>query len=136
MKTPTPKKCLWVIFSLLIVLLSAWSAYSARGGVTEIYRNANLPFDSQKSVASVIILPKDTVLVRSPYQETRFWTETRKEKMQRFKCSQCHNNKPVSVAKAAEMAHGDIQQRMDKKEAGKLALRSIDMISKGVEGTL
>jgi len=108
MKTPTPKKCLWVIFSLLIVLLSAWSAYSARGGVTEIYRNANLPFDDHKSVTSVITLPKDTILVRTPYQERRFWTETRKDKMQRFKCSQCHNNKPVSVAKAADMAHGDI----------------------------
>ncbi|MBW1865495.1 MAG: hypothetical protein JRI64_07690 [Deltaproteobacteria bacterium] len=108
MKTPTPKKCLWVIFSLLIVLLSAWSAYSARGGVTEIYRNANLPFDDQKSVTSVITLPKDTILVRTPYQKRRFWTETRKDKMQRFKCSQCHNNKPVSVAKAADMAHGDI----------------------------
>jgi len=108
MKTPTPKKCLCVIFSLLIVLLSAWSAYSARGGVTEIYRNANLPFDDQKSVTSVITLPKDTILVRTPYQKRRFWTETRKDKMQRFKCSQCHNNKPVSVAKAADMAHGDI----------------------------
>ena len=41
-----------------------------------------------------------------------------------------------SVRMAFEMAHGDIQQRMDKKEAGKLALRSIDMISKGVEGML
>jgi hypothetical protein len=28
--------------------------------------------------------------------------------MQRFKCSQCHNNKPVKVARAAEIAHGHI----------------------------
>ena len=108
MKTPTPKKCLWMIISLLVVMLSGLSAYSDQGGVTEIYKNASAPFDDQVSAASVIALPKDTVLVRTPYQEGRFWTETRKEKMERFKCSQCHNNKPVSVPNAAEMAHGDI----------------------------
>jgi hypothetical protein len=29
--------------------------------------------------------------------------------VERFKCSQCHDNKSVSVARAAEMAHGDIR---------------------------
>ena len=109
MKTPTPKKYLWVIFSLLVILLSGLSAHSDQGGVTEIYKNATAPFDDQVSALSVIALPKDTVLVRTPYQGVRFWTETRKDKMQRFKCSQCHNNKPVSIPKAAEVAHGDIR---------------------------
>ena len=108
MKTKPLEKYLFGAIALLLVIFAAWTAQSRQGGVTRIYKNANLPFDSQKSVTSVIILPKDTVLVRSPYQETRFWTETRKEKMERFKCSQCHNNTPVSVANAAEIAHGDI----------------------------
>ena len=109
MKTPTPKKCLWVIFSLLVVLSSGSSAHSDQSGVTEIYKHANAPFDDQVGAASVIALPKDTVLVRTPYQGGRFWTETRKDKMQRFKCSQCHNNKPVTIPKAADVAHGDIR---------------------------
>ena len=109
MKTPTSKKCFWVIFSLLVILLSGLSAYSDQGGITEIYKNATAPFDDQVGASSVIALPKDTVLVRTPYQGGRFWTETRKDKMQRFKCSQCHNNKPVSVPKAADVAHGDIR---------------------------
>jgi formate-dependent nitrite reductase cytochrome c552 subunit len=108
MKTKPLEKYLFGAIVLLLVIFAGLAAHSEQGGVSRIYKNANLPFDSQKSVASVIILPKDTVLVRSPYQEGRFWTETRKEKMERFKCSQCHNNKPVSVANAAEMAHGDI----------------------------
>jgi len=108
MKTPTCKNYLWGIFSLLLVIFSAWTAYSEQGSVTRIYKNANAPFDAQKSVATVMALPRDTVLVRAPYHQGRFWTETRKNKIERFKCSQCHNNKSVSVAKAAEIAHGDI----------------------------
>ena len=109
MKTPTEKKCFWVILSLLIVSLSGWSVYADQGGVTQIYKNANAPFDDQMSAESVIALPQDTIMVRIPYQGGRFWTETRKDKMERFKCSQCHNNKPVLIAKAAEVAHGDIR---------------------------
>ena len=109
MKTPMQKKCLWGIVSLLLVFFSGWSAYSEQSGVTRIYKNANAPFDDQMSVESIIALPKDTVLVRTPYQGGRFWTESRKDKIERFKCSQCHNNKSVSVDRAAEMAHGDIR---------------------------
>ena len=109
MKTPMYKKWLGGIFSLLLVVFSGWTAYSEQGGVTGIYKNANAPFDDQKSIDSVIALPKDTVLVRTAYQGGRFRTTTRKDKIERFKCSQCHNNKSVSVAQAAEMAHGDIR---------------------------
>ncbi len=108
MKTPIYKKCLWGIFSLLLVIFSAWTAHTGQSGVTRIYKNATAPLDDEKSVTAVIVLPKDTVMVRTPYQGGRFWTETRKDKIQRFKCSQCHINKSVSVAKAAEIAHGDI----------------------------
>jgi len=109
MKTPTQKKCFWGLLSILLVLFSAWTAYSELGGVIQIYKNANTPFDDRLSVDSVIALPKDTVLVRTLYQGGRFRTETRKDKIERFKCSQCHNNKPVSIANAAEVAHGDIR---------------------------
>ena len=102
-------KCLWLIIFVLLVLFSGWSAVADQGGVNQIYKNANAPFDDQMSRESIIALPQNTVLVRTPYQGGRFWTETRKDKMQRFKCSQCHNNKPVSIAKAAEVAHGDIR---------------------------
>ena len=109
MKTPTQNKCLWGILSILLVLFSGWSAYAGQGGVTRIYKNANAPFDDQMSVESVIALPQETIMVRTPYQGGRFWTETRKDKIERFKCSQCHNNKPVGIAQAAEVAHGDIR---------------------------
>ena len=109
MKTPTQHKGLWTIIFLAIVLFSGWCVYADQGGVNQIYKSANAPFDDKVSLESIIALPQNKVMVRTPYQGGRFWTETRKDKMQRFKCSQCHNNKPVSIAKAAEVAHGDIR---------------------------
>ena len=110
MKTPSFKNCLIGILPALLVIFSGWYAYSGQGGVVETYKNANTPFDDEKSVNAVLTLPDNIVLVKTYYQGGRFWTEARKDKVKRYKCSQCHNNKEVKVVKAAEMAHGDIVQ--------------------------
>ncbi len=110
MKTPSLKNCLIGILPALLVIFSGWYAYSGQGGVVETYKNANTPFDDEKSVNAVLTLPDNIVLVKTYYQGGRFWTEARKDKVKRYKCSQCHNNKEVKVVKAAEMAHGDIVQ--------------------------
>jgi len=109
MKTKPLKKYLFGTLALLLILGAGWAAHSGQGGVSQIYKNATAPFDDEKAVQSVLELPDDTVLVRSRYQGGYFRTETRKDKIKRFKCSQCHNNKPVRVAQAAEMVHGDIK---------------------------
>jgi len=109
MKTPTLKRTLSGVVASLFIVFAGWSAYSEQGGVTLIYKNANAPFDAEKSLDAVLALPDDNVLVKTKYQGGLFWTETRKDKMQRFKCSQCHNDQPVRVAGAAAMAHGDIR---------------------------
>ena len=108
MKTKPLEKFLLGAVVLLLVIFGGWAVHSDQGGVTHIYKNANAPFND-KSVQSVIDLPEDIVLVRTRYQGGVFWTESRKDKIERFKCSQCHNNKPVSISGAAEMAHGDIK---------------------------
>ena len=65
-----------------------------QGGVVQIYKNATAPFDDEKQVDAALALPIHSVLVKERYQGGRFWTETRKDKIERFKCSQCHNKKP------------------------------------------
>ncbi len=108
MKTPTLKICLLGIIPAIVIIFAGWYAYSAQGGVVQIYKNATASFDDEKSVDSVLLILNKTVLVKTKYQGGLFWTETRKEKIERFKCSKCHNNKSVRVTQAAEMAHGDI----------------------------
>ncbi|MFC1822746.1 hypothetical protein ACFL9T_08565 [Thermodesulfobacteriota bacterium] len=108
MKTPNLKNCSVVILSVLLITFSGWYAYSGQGGVTQTYKNATAPFNDEKQVDSVLPFPDNTVPVKTKYQGGAFWTETRKDRIERFKCSQCHNNKDVTLAKAAEVAHGDI----------------------------
>ena len=108
MRKPTFKKCLLLIIPALLLTFSGWRAYSGSGGVVHTIKNATAPFNDEASVDAVPPLPKNTVLVKAGYQGGRFWTEARKDQIERFQCSQCHNNKSVTVARAAEIAHGDI----------------------------
>jgi len=108
MKTPISKIFLRGIWSALLMIFVAGAAYSAGDGVVQTYKNATAPFDDEKQVDAVLSLPVSTVQVTEIYPGGIFWTESRKDKIQRFKCSECHNNKPVSVARAAEIAHGEI----------------------------
>ena len=97
---------LWLLPAILLIL-SGLNVYAKRDGILQTIKKAGAPFDQEK-IDSVILLPEDVVLVKEKYQGGRFWTQARKEKLERFKCSQCHNNKKVTTAQAAEIAHGDI----------------------------
>jgi len=109
MKTPTTNHFPYAILAALLILLPAGLAYTAEGGVVRTYKQATAPFDDEKQIDAALAPPVKSVLVTEKYQGGRFWVESRKDKMQRFKCSQCHINKPVSIPKAADMAHGDIR---------------------------
>ena len=108
MKKPAFKYGFLGILLSLLLIFSWGYAFSEKDSVVEIYKNATAPFDDEKSVDSILLIPDNTVPVETKYQGGFFWTETRKDKIKRFKCSQCHNNRDVTVAQAAEIAHGDI----------------------------
>ena len=108
MKIPIFKNCLAGILTALLLTFAVGLAYSIEGGVVQIYKNATAPFDDEKQVDAALSLPIPSVLVTERYRGRQFRTETRKDKIQRFKCSQCHNNKPVKIARAADIAHGEI----------------------------
>jgi hypothetical protein len=108
MKISLFKSRLFWILSILFLIFSGGVAFSGQGGVIETYRNATTPFNSEEQLDTVIPFPGNTVLVNSKYQGGIFWTQTRKDKIERYKCSQCHNNKEVNITNAAKMAHGDI----------------------------
>jgi len=108
MKTRALRNHFFWILAAFVFIFSGWKGHAGQGAVVQTIKKATAPFNDEERVDPVLPLPRDTVLVKAKYQGGRFWTETRKDKIERFKCSQCHNNKDVKVARAAKMAHGDI----------------------------
>lgn len=92
---------------VVLILFSAWNVFSEQEGVNKTIQNATDPFDNHQ-VDAVSLVTDKSVVAKIRYRKGFFRTETRKDKMERFKCSECHNNKKVSIARAAEIAHGDI----------------------------
>ncbi len=108
MRESTLKNYLLGILMVSFIIFSAVPASTKEGGVKQTIKNATAPFDDQTRIDSVLTVPGKTVLVKTKYQGGIFRTETRKDKIERFQCSRCHNNKEVLSAKATEIAHGDI----------------------------
>jgi len=103
-------------YSLLLITLVlvtivfgyALNVYSSEKGVKEIIKAANSPVKEATSVDMTVSLPDKVVRVHSGSGTKPFWTETRKDKIERYKCSQCHNNQVASANNAEKIAHGDI----------------------------
>jgi hypothetical protein len=94
-----------VLLGMLLALPGCENA-SSHQGVMDIIKNANTPLE--RSEASSSIPPQPLVLAQSSYQGGAFYTQTRKDKMERFQCSSCHIGEGMPVNEAKEAAHGDI----------------------------
>jgi hypothetical protein len=109
MKIPREGHCLFRILPVLLLLLSGAGAVAGEGGVGETIKKATAPFHDETAAHAVMPLPENTVRVETKYEEDGFRTETRKDKIERFQCSRCHDNKKnITINRAAQMAHGDI----------------------------
>ncbi len=108
MKSLSFKRNLSLVAILLCLTLFGCKESSEPTGVTMAIKEATAPFNDEERVDSTPPIPQKSVLVKVKYQGGLFWTETRKDKIERFKCSRCHNGKEVRIDKAAEITHGDI----------------------------
>ncbi len=114
MKKSNNKKChvnfLFIfIISGVLIFFPALTAFTSDGGVATKFKNATQKLDANGQVKTIIPLPKDIVQTTMPYQGGRFFTEARKDKITRFKCSSCHNDKPINIKNAANISHADIK---------------------------
>ena len=109
-KEKSGKHPLYYLVVLVIYgcLISVPSSFSGEGGVMQTIKNATAKLDPETQIPVVVPLPKDIVKVHETYQGGRFYTEARKHRIGRFKCSACHNNKEVMALNAARISHADI----------------------------
>ncbi len=78
------------------------------GSVMAWINHAVEPFDSTK-IESAYPLPVTTVRAKETYQGGTFRVLARKGEIKRFRCSSCHNDKPIRVQDGAVLTHGDIR---------------------------
>lgn len=97
---------LGVIPFFIIAFLSGCDSVSNHQGVMELVRSAETPV--QQNTETVPVSPEPLVLVREQADGKRFYTRTRKDKMERFQCSSCHNGDKAAINEAKEVAHGNI----------------------------
>jgi hypothetical protein len=105
MKIQLVKNSLLRILPVLFVLFSAVVAFSGSPGVNEKIKQAQSPYDNR--MEPPIPLPVNTVKVKIAYQGGDFYAQTRKDQIERFQCSACHNNKEVMIKNAARISHAD-----------------------------
>ncbi len=94
-----------IILSALFLFFSLSHVHSDQGGVNSIIKKATLPLDDEKKIDTLPIVLENTIQVIFKNRGKVFWTETRKDKIERFKCSQCHNNKKVYAQNAKGIAN-------------------------------
>ena len=101
------------LFSLVLSVMFLPGAYASAGhgagsgSVDERIQAADQPLDSMR-IESAHKLPVKTVEAQMEYQGGSFKVLARKDKIGRYRCSVCHNDKPVRVQDGALFTHSDI----------------------------
>lgn len=91
-----------------ILLLANQLSFASQNSVTDRILAANEPFDASQ-IESTHPLPDKTVWAKENSQGGKFRVLTRKNFIERYPCSTCHNiEKKVQVSNGALLTHGDI----------------------------
>jgi hypothetical protein len=109
MNKPNLKVYLYRMLLMSLVILWGVQTYAGQDGVMDKIKKANTKPKGELINDSPLPVQKDITMVKIKYKGGTFYTETRKDKVERYKCSECHNNKEVAISNAAEIAHGDIK---------------------------
>ena len=95
-----------LLLLLFVGLSHSLGAASEKSVVDEI-KNAEDKFDN-RSVPLVKQVVDEAVLAKEEYQGGSFRVLARKAEIERYKCSSCHTDKPVTAQQGAQLTHGNI----------------------------
>lgn len=92
---------------LLCITLISDSGAASEKSVLDIINTAEDRFDS-RAVPLFKQVTDETVLAGEEYQGGPFWVLARKSQIERYKCSSCHTDKPVTAQQGRELTHGNV----------------------------
>jgi len=95
------------VLLLFTLLFSGHSVLANEKSFLDGIKKTVKPFDTEtvKKVRPVI---RKTVLALEEYHGRSFQVLARKQEIERYKCSNCHGEKPVLVKQGFELTHGDV----------------------------
>ena len=109
MRMPLSSQYALTLLLLPLLVLTGSTIHADQGGVVETFKNATNPVTYEAHLNLDPVVPIETVQVKNRYQGGVFWTDSRKARIQRFRCSQCHNDQKVTGTQASEITHGNIK---------------------------
>ena len=95
------------LYLLLFMLGTTIQATATESSFLEEVKNTNEPFDNN-SIPRVQQIIEDTVLSKDKSAGAYFRVLSRKKDIERYKCSGCHNDKPVEAKQGLELTHGNV----------------------------
>ena len=102
---------------LLIICIDSSAGNASEESILDEVKAVNREFDN-RSVPLDQYVAEDTVLAKENYQGGPFRVLARKKLIERYKCSSCHTDKPITVNEGKELTHGDIQLEHGRSGAG------------------
>jgi hypothetical protein len=104
---PSSKLHLTLVLAVLLSSLAAPVADASEESFLDEIKAVAHQFDN-RSVPLDQYVVEDTVLAKTNSQAGPFRVLARKKRIERYKCSNCHGDKPITVNEAMELTHGDI----------------------------
>lgn len=79
-------------------------ANASSSSVLDVVNEAQAPFDND-GIQAVHPIGQQTVVAKEQYQGGSFRVLSRKNHIERYKCSTCHNDKKVTIRQGAALTH-------------------------------
>lgn len=105
------------LLALSFIFITTAAGNTSEESFLEEVKAVDRKFDS-RSVPLDHYVAEDTVLAKENYQGGPFRVLARKKYIERYKCSSCHGDKPITVNEAGELTHGAIELEHGRSGAG------------------
>ncbi len=95
------------VYLLVLIFFTAGFVVASESSFIDTVKSSDDPFDNQ-SVTTVQPLIDETVLVNEEYQGGSFRVLTRKQDIERYRCTSCHTDKSALVRNSQELTHSNV----------------------------
>ena len=98
----------WLVLVWVFSFAAVSTGFASEKSFLDEIKEIDRSFDN-RSVPLDRYVVEDTVLAKESHQRGPFRVLARKQSIERYRCSSCHNDKPIRVNLGLELTHGDVR---------------------------